>query len=52
MAFTAFMFVLLIVSYALMFGLVKFSENVIATPEPVSAGDSGAVGASDTKNGL
>ena len=39
MAFTALMFVVLIVSYALMFGLVKFTENIIATPEVVSASD-------------
>jgi hypothetical protein len=35
------MFAVLIVSYVLMFGLVKFSENIIATPEAVSAGDGG-----------
>ncbi len=52
MALTVLMFVILIVSYALMFGLVKFSENVIATPEPVSASDSGAARAGDTKNAL
>ena len=39
MAFTALMFVVLIVSYALMFGLVKFTENIIATPELVSASE-------------
>ena len=39
MAFTALMFVVLIVSYALMFGLVKFTENIIATPEVISASD-------------
>jgi hypothetical protein len=37
MAFTALMFVVLILSYALMFGLVKFTENIIATPEVASA---------------
>jgi len=37
MTFTVLMFVVLIVSYALMFGLVKFTENIIATPEVVSA---------------
>lgn len=52
MALTVLMFVVLIVSYALMFGLVKFSENVIATPEAVSAGDSGAATAGDAKNPL
>ncbi len=39
MAFTALMFVVLIVSYALMFGLVKFTENIIATPELISASE-------------
>lgn len=39
MAFTALMFVILIVSYALMFGLVKFTENVITTPEFASERD-------------
>ncbi|MGD0023307.1 MAG: hypothetical protein ABSC37_01585 [Xanthobacteraceae bacterium] len=52
MALTAVMFVVLIASYALMFGLVRFTENVIATPESVSTGDSGAARASDTKNAL
>lgn len=42
MALTVLMFVVLIVSYALMFGLVQFSDNVIATPESGSAGESGA----------
>jgi len=41
MALTVLMFVVLIVSYALMFGLVKFSDSVIAAPEAVSAGESG-----------
>jgi len=36
MALTAFMFVVLIVSFALMFALVKFTENVIATKEATS----------------
>lgn len=39
MAFTALMFVVLIISYALMFGLVKFTENIIATPEVASGSD-------------
>ena len=30
--FTALMFVVLVVSFALMFALVKFTENVIAVP--------------------
>jgi len=52
MAFTALMFVVLIVSYALMFGLVKFTENVIATPESVSPGDSSAASPSDAENAM
>ncbi len=39
MAFTALMFVVLIVCYALMFGLVKFTENIIANPAVGSAND-------------
>jgi len=38
MALTALMFVVLIVSFALMFGLVRFTENVISAPELVAAG--------------
>lgn len=33
MPLTVLMFVVLIVSFALMFALVKFTENVIAVPE-------------------
>jgi hypothetical protein len=36
MAYTAFMSVVLIVSFALMFALVKFTENVIAPKEATS----------------
>lgn len=36
MAFTLLMFVVLVVSFALMFMLVKFTENVIATNDPTS----------------
>jgi len=50
MAFTALMFVILIVSYALMFGLVRFTEKIIATPELVSPTDGGVAKAADTKN--
>jgi hypothetical protein len=39
MALTALMFVILIISFALMFGLVRFTENIIATPELASAVD-------------
>jgi len=44
MAFTALMFVILIISFALMFGLVRFTENIIATPELASATDSAKTG--------
>jgi hypothetical protein len=47
MALTVLMFVVLIVSYALMFGLVRFTENIIATPESPSADDGAVAGASD-----
>ena len=47
MGFTALMFVVLIVSYALMLGLVRFSENIIERPQSVSAGDGGAIAAGD-----
>lgn len=49
MALTALMFVVLVVGYALMFGLVKFTENIIATPEFVSAADSAAADTGDTE---
>ena len=38
MMLTVLMFVVLVVSYAFMFGLVKFSENVIAPPQLVEDG--------------
>lgn len=47
MTFTALMFVVLIVSYALMFGLVQFTENIIATPAITPAGDGAVASASD-----
>ena len=50
MAFTALMFVILIVSYALMFGLVRFTEKIIATPELVSPTDGSGAEAGDIKN--
>jgi hypothetical protein len=37
MAWTLIMIVTLVVSYGLMFGLVRFTENVIATPGVVPA---------------
>jgi hypothetical protein len=39
MALTILMFVILIISYALMFGLVKFTHNVIAVPDSPGDGD-------------
>ncbi|HML08777.1 MAG TPA: hypothetical protein VK430_11710 [Xanthobacteraceae bacterium] len=48
MAFTVLMFVVLIVSYALMFGLVQFSENIIDPPQSAAVGDSAAAKAGDT----
>lgn len=47
MAFTVLMLVVLVVGYALMFGLVKFTENIIATPETGPASDSSVAGASN-----
>jgi uncharacterized protein HemY len=49
MALTALMFVILIISFALMFGLVRFTENIIATPELASAVDGTKIG--DAKSG-
>jgi len=39
MLLTALMFVVLVVIFALMFGLVRFTENVIAVPDVRTAGD-------------
>jgi len=50
MALTVLMFLALIVGYALMFGLVKFTENVIAAPEAASAGNGAPAGAVDIKS--
>jgi len=47
MALTVLMFLVLIVSYALTFGLVKFTERVIAAPPTVAAGNDGPAGAVD-----
>ena len=47
---TALMFVVLIVSYALMLGLVKFTENIIAVPETGAVGDGGLGGPGDNRN--
>jgi hypothetical protein len=40
------MFAVLVISFALMFALVKFTENVIATPEFTGEGE--IAGANDT----
>ena len=40
MLFTVLMIVVLIVGFALMFGLTKFSENVITSRKAVSTDDS------------
>jgi len=45
MALTALMLVILIVGFALMVGLVKFTENIIAEPELVSPKNDSAAGA-------
>lgn len=49
MALTVLMFVILILSYALMVGLVQFSENIIVRPDAVDAdeGDAATAGAAD-----
>lgn len=39
MALTALMFVVLVISYALMFWLVQFTENVIDPPKPADHAD-------------
>jgi len=39
MLLTALMFVVLVVIFALMFGLVRFTENVIAVPDVRTPGD-------------
>ncbi len=52
MALTVLMFFALIASYALMFGLVKFTENVITETRYGSAGDSAAATTEDATNTL
>jgi len=47
MFFTVLMFVVLIACFALTFGLVKFSENIIARSK---LADDSAVAVSDAKN--
>lgn len=48
MMLTILMAVILVVAFALMFGLVNFSENVIATP----ASEGSAARASDAESAL
>ena len=50
MALTVLMFVVLVASYALMFGLVKFTENVIAETRYGPASNGAAVTTEDTAN--
>ena len=52
MALTVLMFVVLVASYALMFGLVKFTENVIAETRYGPAGNGAAATTEDTTNTL
>jgi hypothetical protein len=46
------MFFVLVASYALMFGLVKFAENVIAKTQYGPAGDGAAARTEDVTNSL
>ncbi len=50
MTLTVLMFVVLVVSYALMFGLVKFTENVIAETRYGPASNGAEVTTEDTAN--
>ncbi len=52
MTLTVLMVVVLVVSYALMFGLVKFTENVIAETRYGPASNGAAVSTEDTANTL
>lgn len=52
MALTVLMFVVLVASYALMFGLVKFTENVIAETRYGPPSNGAAVTTEDTANTL
>ncbi len=52
MTLTVLMFVVLVASYALMFGLVKFTENVIAETRYGPASNDAAVTTEDTANTL
>jgi hypothetical protein len=50
MTLTVLMFVVLVVSYALMFGLVKFTENVIAETRYGPASNGAAITTEDNAN--
>lgn len=52
MALTILMFFVLAVAYALMFGLVKFAENVIAKTQYQPADNGAAARTGDTTNSL
>ncbi len=52
MVLTVLMFVVLIASYALVFGLVDFTENVITETRYGPASNSAAVTTEDTTNPL
>jgi hypothetical protein len=52
MTMTVLMFFVLIVSFALMFGLVKFTENVIAETRYGPARNGAAAKTEDTANSL
>ena len=52
MVFTMVMFFALIALYVVMVGLVKFSENVIATPQRVPLGDGTATKTRDSEKSL
>jgi uncharacterized membrane protein (DUF485 family) len=52
MVFTMVMFFVLIALYVVMVGLVKFSENVIATPQLVRLGEGPATTTKDSAQSL
>jgi len=52
MVFTMVMFFVLITLYVVMVGLVKFSENVIATPQLVPLGEGPATTTKDSAQSL
>jgi hypothetical protein len=50
MALTVLMFFVLAASFVLMFGLVKFAENVIAKTQSRQAGENATARSGDTQN--